>query len=41
MPFAPEAAAFLAFGWLVVFGLIAFVAYKWNQVKKRRTESAS
>ncbi len=38
MPFAPEAAAFLAFGWLVVFGLIVFVAYKWT---KRRKQGAS
>ncbi len=41
MPFAPEALAFLAFGWIVVFGLLAFVGYKWLQVSKRRKESES
>lgn len=38
MPFAPEAAAFLVFGWIVVFGLLIFVAYKWLQVSKRRKQ---
>jgi len=34
MPFAASALAFLAFGWIVVFGLIAYVGYKWYLVKK-------
>lgn len=36
MPFAPSALAFLAFGWIVVFGLIIFVGYKWYTAKRKR-----
>ena len=38
MPFAVEALAFLLFGWLVVFGLLAFVAMKWLSRSKRREQ---
>jgi len=35
MPFAISALAFLAFGWIVVFGLVIYVGYKWYTVKRK------